>query len=79
VPSSNRLIPILLAIAGLVLLAIGVTYVAETAGNLPSFFPGHEVGSSHHHVKHAVAAVALGLGAFVLAWFRSGPRRPSEA
>ena len=42
--------------------------------SLPGFLPGHEAGSAHHHVKHGIAALLLGLGAFVLAWFQSGPR-----
>ena len=76
-PSSTRLIPALILIAGLTLIVIGIVYLVQPAADLPSFFPGHEAGSSHHHVKHGIAALALGLGAFVLAWFQSGPRRPT--
>ena len=36
--------------------------------------PGHEAGSSRHHVKHGIAALVVALGAFALAWFQSGPR-----
>lgn len=60
-------------IAGIVLLVIAVVYIAESAGSLPSFFPGHEAGSSHHHVKHGLLALVLGLGSFVFAWFQTGP------
>ena len=66
-------------IAGVVLIAIAIVYFAEPAKSLPGFFPGHEAGSSHHHVKHGIAALLLGLGAFVLAWFQSGPRVRTEA
>jgi len=52
---------------------------AEPAKSLPGFFPGHQAGSTHHHVKHGIAALLLGLGAFVLAWFQSGPRTRPEA
>jgi hypothetical protein len=62
-------------IAGVLLLAVAIVYWAEPAGSLPSFFPGHEAGSSHHHVKHGIAAFVLALGCFVLAWFATGPRR----
>jgi hypothetical protein len=62
-----------LAIAGAALIVIAIVYFAEPAKSLPGFFPGHEAGSTHHHVKHGIAAVLLGAGAFVLAWFQSAP------
>jgi hypothetical protein len=70
----NRNAQIALVLLGVALLAAGAIYLTQPAGDLPSFLPGHEAGSSHHHVKHGIAALALGLGAFVLAWFQSGPR-----
>lgn len=73
--SDNRWTVIALGIAGVVLIAIGIVYFAEPATSLPGFFPGHEAGSTHHHVKHGIAAALLGLGAFVLAWFRSAPSK----
>ena len=45
----------------------------QVADALPSFFPGHEAGSSHHHVKHGLDAFILGVGAFIFAWFQTGP------
>ncbi|HEX7245107.1 MAG TPA: hypothetical protein VF245_06025 [Solirubrobacterales bacterium] len=60
-------------VVGLLFLAIAVIYFAEPAGSLPSFFPGHEAGSSHHHTKHGIAALIVALGCFVFAWFQSGP------
>ncbi|HEY3612178.1 MAG TPA: hypothetical protein VGK92_00655 [Gaiellales bacterium] len=76
---SNRLTVTALGILGVILIVIGVVYFAEPAKSLPGFFPGHAAGSAHHHVKHGIAAVLLGLGAFVLAWFQSGPRTQTEA
>jgi hypothetical protein len=76
---SNRVTVIALGVLGVVLIVIAVVYFAEPAKSLPGFFPGHEAGSTHHHVKHGIAALLLGLGAFVLAWFRTGPRAPTEA
>jgi uncharacterized RDD family membrane protein YckC len=70
---SNRLLIIPAVLAGIVLLIIAVLYFADSAANLPSFLPGHEAGSAHHHVKHGIAALIVGLGAFVFAWFQSGP------
>jgi hypothetical protein len=60
-------------IVGVLLLALAILYFVDSADALPSFIPGHEAGSSHHHVKHGIAAAALGLGAFVFAWFQTGP------
>jgi hypothetical protein len=61
-------------IAGIVLIAIAVIYWVNTADGLPSFFPGHEAGSAHHHVKHGIAAFILGLGCFIVAWFQTEPK-----
>jgi uncharacterized membrane protein HdeD (DUF308 family) len=67
-------------IVGVALIVIGVVYWLEPAKSLPSFFPGHEAGSSHHHVKHGIAAFLVGLACLVFAWFRSaGPRRQQTA
>ena len=59
-------------LAGLVLLVLAGLYVVDSASSLPSFIPGHEAGSAHHHVKHGLAALLLGIGCFVFAWFQSG-------
>ncbi len=77
--SDNRWTVIAASIAGVLLIAIAIVYFAEPAKSLPGFFPGHEAGSDHHHVKHGIAALLLGIGAFVLAWFQSGPRSRVEA
>jgi hypothetical protein len=71
--TKNRQLIVPAIIAGIVLIVIGVIYAAESAGSLPSFFPGHEAGSGHHHVKHALLAFILGIGCFVFAWFQTGP------
>jgi hypothetical protein len=77
--SKDRATVIAATIAGVVLIVIAIVYFAEPAKSLPGFFPGHEAGSTHHHVKHGIAALLLGLGAFALAWFASGPRKSVEA
>ena len=66
-------------VIGIALIVVAVVYWAESAGSLPSFMPGHEAGSAHHHVKHGIAAFLLGVACLVFAWFRSGPRRGSTA
>jgi hypothetical protein len=71
--AKQRSLVIPAVVAGIVLLVIAVVYWVDTANALPSFFPGHEAGSAHHHVKHGIAAAILGLGSFVFAWFQTGP------
>jgi hypothetical protein len=66
-------------LAGLVLLVIAIVYFVEPASSLPSFFPGHDAGSSHHHAKHGIAALVLALGCFVFAWFQSGGPSPTSS
>ena len=61
-------------VVGVLLLALAVLYCVDSASSLPSFVPGHEAGSAHHHVKHGIAAAILAAGAFVFAWFQTGPR-----
>jgi uncharacterized membrane protein len=65
-------------LVGLALIVIGIVYWVEPAHSLPSFFPGHQAASSHHHVKHGLAAFLLGLACLVFAWFRSGAARTSR-
>jgi hypothetical protein len=60
-------------IVGLALLALAVVYVVDSAASLPGFVPGHQAGSTHHHVKHGIAAGLLGLACLIFAWFQTGP------
>jgi hypothetical protein len=76
---NDRLLVVLAVIIGLVLIVVAIVYWAEPAKSLPGFFPGHEAGSAHHHVKHGIAAFLLGVACLVFAWFRSGPRRPAPS
>ena len=48
-------------------------YFTQTADQLPSFTPGHQAGSNHHHTKHGVAALLLGLAAWIDAWMSFAP------
>jgi len=76
---NDRLLVVAAVVLGIVLIVIAIVYWAEPAKSLPGFFPGHEAGSSHHHVKHGIAAFLLGVACLVFAWFRSGPRRTHSA
>jgi len=72
----NLIIPAV--VLGIVLLIVAVIYWVDPAKSLPSFFPGHAAGSTHHHVKHGVAAFVVALGCFVFAWFQTGPAGPQR-
>ncbi|HSX22731.1 MAG TPA: hypothetical protein VLE97_08175 [Gaiellaceae bacterium] len=74
----RKLLVWLAIIAGVALIVIAVVYWAEPAKSLPSFFPGHQAGSSHHHVKHGIASFLVGLACLVFAWFNTGGARTSS-
>ena len=63
-----------LIVLGVLFAAVGVVYLVKTAAQLPSFFPGHQAGSAHHHAKHALVAFALALVSWAGAWFSTGSR-----
>jgi hypothetical protein len=72
---NDRLLAALASLVGLALIAVGVIYIALNEHDIPSFFPGHiSHPASHHHVKHGIAAILLGLACLAFAWFRTGPR-----
>jgi hypothetical protein len=73
----NLIVPAVLL--GIVFVVIAVVYFVEPASSLPSFFPGHEAGSSHHHTKHGIAALVVAAACFVFAWFQSGPSSSAAA
>ena len=75
----RRLLALLAVVVGVALIVVAAVYWAEPAKSLPSFFPGHKAGSSHHHVKHGIAAFLLGLVCFAYAWFQTGPKRAPNA
>ncbi len=62
-------------VLGVALIVVAAVYWAEPARSLPSFFPGHQAGSAHHHVKHGIAAFLVGLACFAFAWFNTGPKK----
>ena len=75
---NDRLLVALAVLAGIALIAIAIVYWVEPAKSLPGFFPGHEAGSSRHHVKHGIASFFVGLAALVFAWFKTGPKRTAS-
>ena len=77
--TKNKQLIIPAVILGIVLIVIAIVYWVEPAKSLPGFFPGHEAGSGHHHLKHGIASFFVGVACFVFAWFRTGPKRTSAA
>jgi len=75
----GRLLVGLTVVVGVALIVLAVVYWSEPARSLPSWLPGHEAGSDHHHVKHGIASFLLGLACLVFAWFRSAAPRPERA
>jgi hypothetical protein len=66
-------------LVGILLIVVAAIYWAEPAKSLAGFFPGHKAGSSHHHVKHGIAALVVGLALLALAWFASArPQHETE-
>ena len=64
---------------GILFVVVAIVYFVEPASSLPSFFPGHDASSSHHHTKHGIAALVVAAACFVFAWFQSGPSTTGRA
>jgi len=76
---STRNAPVWVTMAMLVVaIAVGVVsvvYFTKSAADLPSFFPGHAVGDTHHHTKHGIAAALVALALLAGAWLSSGQKK----
>jgi hypothetical protein len=75
----SRVLVWLAVVVGIALIVLAVVYWAEPAKSLPSWIPGHEAGSGHHHVKHGIASFLVGSACLVYAWFQTGGTRTSPA
>jgi uncharacterized membrane protein YidH (DUF202 family) len=75
----RRLLALLAIVVGIALIVVAAIYWAEPAKSLPSFFPGHQSGSNHHHVKHGIASFLVGVACLVFAWFNTGAPRTQPA
>jgi hypothetical protein len=75
----RRPLVVLAIVLAVLLLIVAVIYWAEPAKSLPSFFPGHEANSTHHHFKHGLGAAILAAACLVFAWFQTGPAGRSSA
>ena len=74
----RRLLTVLAVVVGLALIALAVVYWVEPAKSLPAWIPGHQAGSTHHHVKHGIASFLVGLAGLVYAWFQTGSPRTRQ-
>jgi uncharacterized membrane protein HdeD (DUF308 family) len=76
---NKRILVPLAIVVGVLLILLGLVYFVEPAKSLPGFLPGHEAGSAHHHVKHGIAALFVGLACLVYAWFNTGKEQHPAA
>jgi len=68
-------VTVTLAVIGIACLIAAIVYFAEPAGSLPSFFPGHQAGSNHHHSTHGIVALIVGLIGISGAWMSGGRKK----
>ena len=62
----------LIALA-VVFVAVAVVYFTKSAADLPSFFPGHDAGSTTTHTKHGLAMLGLAVVSLAGAWMTTAP------
>ena len=67
-------VTVALIAAGVICVAVAVEYFARPASQLPSFFPGHDVTLTRHHITHGVGMLVLAALCWVGAWFTTGSR-----
>jgi len=61
-------------ILGLAFVAVAIVYWTMPAGQLPTFLPGFEAGSSLVHVKHGIAAAAAAVLSLAFGWYAGRAR-----
>jgi hypothetical protein len=52
---------LILTVLGVVLLTVAGVYFIVPADQLPGFFPGHQAGVAHAHIKHGIVAAVVGV------------------
>jgi hypothetical protein len=75
---NHPIVIVVAVVAGIALIVLGIVYWVEPAGSLPSWIPGHEAGSGHHHVKHGIASFLVGVALLVFAWFQTGKKHAAR-
>ena len=71
---------IVLAVAGgIVCVGMAFYYWATPANMLPAYIPGYDAAKTVPHMKHGIAALVVGLGLLIYAWFASGKKKTPAA
>ncbi len=71
---------IVLAVAGgIVCIGMAFYYWATPANMLPAYIPGYDAAKTVPHMKHGIAALVVGLGLLIYAWFASGKKKTPAA
>ena len=87
------IVPLFFALSaiGLILLVVGIVYIAVHASSLPSWFPGHvatryskkgKALPTHAHTKRGYVAIILAAASFIGAWwvlFRYKPTKHGDS
>jgi hypothetical protein len=73
-PRSNSDMRNLAIVLGLAFVVIAIVYWLVPAGSLPGVFPGFEAGSPRVHLKHGLAAAAVAVVLFAIAWYAGRSR-----
>jgi hypothetical protein len=69
------LVRVVLVVLGILAVVVGIIYLVEPVGSLPSFFPGHVAhGSGHHHIRGYIAIV-VGIILLIIAAVAGRSRR----
>jgi uncharacterized membrane protein HdeD (DUF308 family) len=71
----STLVRVVLVVLGVLAVVVGIIYLVEPVGSLPSFFPGHVAhGHIHHHTRGYIA-IAIGIVLLIIAAIAGRSRR----
>jgi hypothetical protein len=56
-----RVLGVVLIVVGILAIALGVLYLTQTAGHLPTFVPGYIANAKGRHTTRGVFGIALGI------------------
>jgi hypothetical protein len=64
----------LAVILGIIFIGLAIFYWMTPANALPAYLPGYNATLTTPHTKHGIAALVVGLGLLVYAWFASAKK-----
>ena len=70
----KKTLNIVAVLLGVIFVALAFFYWMTPANALPGFFPGYNPALATPHLKHGIAALAVGLICFAFAWFNSAKK-----